>query len=274
MFAPILDKISQLTAFFPPCPPTYSVERHGDGRHELYVKPKYPELKVVPNAEVTMLPVGPTERIVAVFVPAPVKSTQKTVLYSHGNASDIGQILPNLEVLAKVLGVNVVSYDYRGYGCSDGTPSMTACMKDISVVTSWLCKDLGKSLRDIVLLGQSIGSGPSSWFASRNPDLAGIILQSAFLSGLQVLYPNMTKWPGWLDVFPNKRYVPKISSKTLVIHGTRDVVIDMYHGKELHRLCRNPSEPLWADGKGHEDVELHHQYLPTLNRYLREVFQE
>ena len=271
LFTPLLDRISRSTAFFPPDPPTYKLDRHGDGAQELFIQPVVSGIKKVPRAQVALIPVESKENIVAAFIPAP-KSSHKTLLYSHGNAVDLGLMLPNLEMLGKTLGVNVASYDYRGYGCSEGVPSMSACLRDISAVVKWLQKEHRKSLSDIVLLGQSIGSGPSSWFAAKNPGLAGVILQSAFLSGIQVLNPSLKRWPGWLDVFPNKNFVPKISCRTLIIHGTSDMVIDVSHGKKLHLLCRCPSQPLWAAGKGHEDVEAHEQYVPTLQRFMTEVF--
>ena len=49
-------------------------------------------------------------------------SADLTILYSHGNAEDIGHARPSLEALRR-LGFSVLAYDYRGYGLSEGTPS-------------------------------------------------------------------------------------------------------------------------------------------------------
>lgn len=39
-----------------------------------------------------------------------------TILYSHANAEDLGNIYPWCKFLSKMLGVNIFAYDYTGYG--------------------------------------------------------------------------------------------------------------------------------------------------------------
>jgi fermentation-respiration switch protein FrsA (DUF1100 family) len=160
-----------------------------------------------------------------VKAPTPVSFT---LLHSHGNAVDLGQMLPFYEQLSKYLQVNVFAYDYRGYGQSSGTPAVSSCLVDISTALAYLMEKHDKKLKDIVLYGQSIGSGPTSYLASRTPGLAGMILHSAFLSGLRVLRPNLSRfWPSACDIFVNLKYVSKISCRTLIIHvsSSRMVVL-------------------------------------------------
>jgi hypothetical protein len=49
-------------------------------------------------------------------------------------------------------------------------------------------------------------------------------------------------------------------------------VIHWSHGQKLHSLCTNPSDPFWAEGSTHQDVEANPLFLPTLRRFLGEVF--
>jgi abhydrolase domain-containing protein 17 len=126
MFAPLLDRISARTAFFPPSPATYTIERHGDGTDE-YFKPLLLNLKKVPRAKASMIPISSSQnapRIAVAYIPAP-RSTGFTLLHCHGNAVDLGQLLPFYEQLAKLLGINVIGFDYRGYGKSEGSPAMS-----------------------------------------------------------------------------------------------------------------------------------------------------
>lgn len=54
-------------------------------------------------------------------------------------------------------------------------------------------------------------------------------------------------------------------------------MIDVCHGRQLHELCKNPSDPLWASGPigtGHQDLEAHPSYIPTLRAFLAECFGE
>jgi hypothetical protein len=39
-----------------------------------------------------------------------------TILYSHANAEDLGSIYPWCKYLSKMLRVNLMAYDYTGYG--------------------------------------------------------------------------------------------------------------------------------------------------------------
>jgi abhydrolase domain-containing protein 17 len=91
-------------------------------------------------------------------------------------------------------------------------------VQDISAVFNWAQTQYGARPQDIVLYGQSVGSGPTCWLASKTPLVAGVVLHSAFISGLRVLKPQINRWPSWLDVFPNFKHVPKMQCPALVIH--------------------------------------------------------
>jgi pimeloyl-ACP methyl ester carboxylesterase len=229
----IRDGLSSKLAFFPPTPPSYKIETHGDGRREPYIEPTDKiHYKKVPRAEIAEIPItngrGKGETIVTAYIKAPTP-VRFTLLHSHGNAVDLGQMLGFYEQLARLLHCNVFAYDFRGYGQSSGTPAASACLVDVSTALKYLMEKYNKELKDIVLYGQSIGSGPTSYLASVTPGLAGVILHSAFMSGLRVLKPNLTKfWPSSFDIFVNIKYVPKISCRTLIMH-----VSCWIYGKEI-----------------------------------------
>lgn len=44
-----------------------------------------------------------------------------TLLYSHANAEDLGLMFGWLKCLSRRLNVNILAYDYTGYGEADGT---------------------------------------------------------------------------------------------------------------------------------------------------------
>lgn len=119
-------------------------------------------------------------------------SSTKTLLFSHGNATDLGATFPMQVVLAHSLDVNVVVYDYSGYGESGGYPSEASTYRDIEAVYDYVLDTLaeGDSKR-IVLYGQSVGSGPCCFLASKKDMvLGGMILHSPFTSGMRVLTPS------------------------------------------------------------------------------------
>ena len=120
-----------------------------------------------------------------------VRDSTRTLIYSHGNATDIGAMFPLQCILAHSLECNVVSYDYSGYGESGGVPMEANTYTDISGVFEWTLKKIAKNdASKIVLYGQSVGSGPCCYLASKNEDIGGMILHSPFTSGMRVLTPS------------------------------------------------------------------------------------
>ena len=71
---------------------------------------------------------------------------------------------------------------FAGYGKSTGQPSVANTLNDISACLEWLYA-AGKQPSDIVLYGQSVGSGPSVYLAAVTEGMAGLVLHSALASG-------------------------------------------------------------------------------------------
>lgn len=112
----------------------------------------------------------------------------KTILLSHGNATDLGGMYNVLHVMSNQLKVNIVGYDYTGYGWSKSPtsqPTEKQTYKDIESVYAWLLssKIVKDPSVDLIIYGQSVGSGPSTYIASSKP-CAGLVLHSPIMSGL------------------------------------------------------------------------------------------
>jgi len=272
IFNRAVDSIASKMAFFPPQPPSYEVLEHDDGSEELYINPLSGRGRKVLGCDVFTLHTKHGSDIVAAYIPTR-RHSDPTLLYSHGNAVDLGQMLPFYKELAAELQCNIMGYDYSGYGTSTGTPSVANTLNDISACLDWLYA-AGKSPSDIMLYGQSVGSGPTVYLAAVTEGIAGLILHSALASGMRVLNPNWKWWPAWLDVYPNTQLLPKVKSPVLIIHGVEDDVVHLTHGKMLHSLAKKPSEPLWAEGCDHQNVELSPLYLPRVRSFMEEVFGE
>ncbi|KAL0042407.1 hypothetical protein WJX77_011444 [Trebouxia sp. C0004] len=272
----VIDSVSARLAFFPPSPPSYEVKGHDDRPDELYISPMFPGIRKVLNCEVLHIKTKPhrggggNTTIVVAWVP--YHSVVPTMLFSHGNAVDLGQMLPFYRELSKELRINVLGYDYSGYGCSTGTPSVSNTLADINACYQFLLHVKGKRPQDIVVYGQSVGSGPTCDLGASEKGLKGIVLHSPLMSGMRVLSPNMNRWPGWMDIFPNITLLPKVEAKTLIMHGDKDEVVPFEHGKALYKAAKNPYPPLWASGFGHQNLEFCTLYLPKLQEFLRDLF--
>uniref|UniRef100_A0AAZ1WX65 palmitoyl-protein hydrolase n=1 Tax=Oreochromis aureus TaxID=47969 RepID=A0AAZ1WX65_OREAU len=193
-----------------------------------------------------------------------------TVLFSHGNAVDLGQMSSFYIGLGTRINCNIFSYDYSGYGVSTGKPSEKNLYADIDAAWHALRSRYGISPENIILYGQSIGTVPTVDLASRF-ECAAVVLHSPLTSGMRVAFPD-TKKTYCFDAFPNIEKVSKIPSPVLIIHGTEDEVIDFSHGLALFERCPKAVEPLWVEGAGHNDIELYKCVLKASIKDTRVLF--
>ncbi|CAK1540216.1 unnamed protein product [Leptosia nina] len=174
-----------------------------------------------------------------------------TILFSHGNAVDLGQMSSFYLGLGTRINCNIFSYDYSGYGVSGGKPSEKNLYADIDAAWQALRTRYGISPENIILYGQSIGTVPTVDLAARY-EVGAVVLHSPLMSGMRVAFPN-TKRTWFFDAFPSIDKIPKVTSPVLVIHGTEDEVIDFSHGLAIYERCPRAVEPLWVEGAGHND---------------------
>lgn len=257
----VTSSVAAKFAFFPPDPPTYDVFRESDGRLVL------PGVTADKNMEVHLLETKPGNKIVATFWKHPF--ARFTVLYSHGNAADLGQMHELFIELRAHLRVNIMSYDYSGYGASSGKPSEFNTYHDIEATYNCLKKDYGIKQEDLIVYGQSVGSGPTLHLASRLQRLRGVVLHSAILSGIRVLYP--VKMTFWFDIYKNIDKIRLVSCPVLVIHGTNDDIVDLSHGKRLWELAKEKYDPLWVKGGGHCNLETYPEYIKHLRKFINSM---
>lgn len=250
-------------AFFPPSPPSYTVVEAAGSAGKLMMT------GVVAKQNVDVLRIG-TKRgnqVVGVYIKNPAAAL--TVLYSHGNAADLGQMYELFTELSSHLRVNLMGYDYSGYGQSTGKPSEQNTYADIEAVYRCLGEKYGVKEEDVILYGQSVGSGPTIDLATRLLGLRAVVLHSPIMSGLRVMYP--VKRTYWFDIYKNIDKIPFVSCPALVIHGTADDVVDWSHGKQLWDHCKEKYEPLWIKGGNHCDLELYPEYIKHLKKFISAI---
>ena len=172
-----------------------------------------------------------------------------TLLYSHGNAEDLGRIEDMLGSWVTE-GWTVVAYDYPGYGHSPGKPSEEGCYQSIDAVYAHLTGDLKLSPSTIVAWGRSLGTGPSCYLAIREK-LAGLILETPFVTAFR----TVTETPvlPW-DRFRNLQRAPSVKCPSLVIHGHEDEIVPFRHGKRVFEALPQPKKFVQFEKSGHNDL--------------------
>jgi fermentation-respiration switch protein FrsA (DUF1100 family) len=201
-------------------------------------------------------------RIAAMYMP--VAGAKFTILYSHGNAEDIGDNVPFFQDL-NAAGFSVFAYDYQGYGLSEGKPSERNSYADIDAGYIYLTQQLKVSPEHIIAVGQSLGGAMAVDLASRRK-VAGLVVQSSFTSAYRVL----TRWPILpFDKFRSLSKISLVNCPVLIIHGRRDNVIAFWNSEALFNAAKDPKYNLWVEKAGHNDLPLiaHREYRRALQDF-------
>jgi abhydrolase domain-containing protein 17 len=179
----------------------------------------------------------------------PARPGMPTLLYSHGNAEDIGHNAELFEIWHQQ-GFGVMAYDYPGYGLSPGKPSEAACERAIEATWQHLLAS-GVAAESIALVCRSVGSGPGVWLASRHRP-AGLVLIAPFRSVYSVPF-RQPIFPR--DRFPNERRLRDIDLPLLILHGENDEVIPFHHGQRLFAVSPSADKRLLPiPAAGHNDL--------------------
>jgi fermentation-respiration switch protein FrsA (DUF1100 family) len=199
------------------------------------------------------------ESISAKFYQNP--DAKHTILFSHGNAEDIG-INESFALRLRDSGFNILAYDFRGYGTSDGSPSEENAYADIDAAYEYLISEKGIAANNIILHGRSLGGAVAVDLASRRK-VAGLIIESTFTTALRVItrYPILP-----FDKFKSIDKIGSVRFPVLIIHGTNDRSIPIFHGERLFEAANEPKTKLWVEGAGHNDL-----FYTDQQRYLNQL---
>lgn len=189
--------------------------------------------------------------IVAWHVPA--KGARRTLLFCHGNAGNISHRLDSIR-LFNSLGLNVLIFDYRGYGRSEGRPSEEGTYLDAEAAWDYLTQRRGVPPEEIILFGRSLGGAVAAELALRKSP-AALIVESSFTS---VADMGQTHYP-WLPVrllakhrYETAKKIPNIRCPKLVVHSPDDEIVPYEQGLALYEKAAPPKELLAISG-GHSE---------------------
>jgi len=177
-----------------------------------------------------------------------------TVLFFHGNAGAVNHRAYRFrELTAQGYGVFILGYP--GYGGNAGEPSEQAFHEAAQLAYDYL-RTSGVEAQDIVIYGESIGSGVAVQLAAR-VDAKALVLEAPMSSATDVArvhYPLLVASFFLRDSFQSVEHIRRIDMPLLVIHGEKDTIIPLQLGEKLVEHAVEPKKLVVIEGAGHNNL--------------------
>ena len=191
------------------------------------------------------------------------------ILYFHGNAGGLDLRADRFRAIAKA-GMGLLAIEYRGYASSTGSPSEHGLKLDGEAAYAAAIAG-GVAPERIVPLGESLGSGVAVALAARHK-VGALVLDSPYSSIVDVAAAAYWFVPVRAllrDPFRNDLLIGSVNVPTLIVHGTKDIVVPIRFGEKLFALANPPKEFWRVEGAVH--LALGKRLTDTLDWIARTV---
>ena len=186
------------------------------------------------------------------------------LLFFHGNGeivadyNDMGALYTNV-------GINFLPVDYRGYGRSTGSPTVTTMMRDCHIIFDYVKSRLREYeyAGPLIVMGRSLGSTSACELAFHYKDeIDGLVIESGMayagpllrLLGINMEHMGLSEDQG----FRNLDKIGSFDKPTLIIHAEYDHIISFSEGQRLFEACPSRHKRLLKiPGANHNDIFIH-----------------
>jgi len=197
---------------------------------------------------------------------------QGLIVQFHGNAENQASHLLSLSWLVPY-GYDLISFDYRGFGQSEGSTSFESVGQDAQLVFNYLSPIL-KNYKYKILVGQSLGGFVLASELAKSQIQSAfdlLILDSTFFSFKQMIkgHSSLASFFVSDDTNEMQEKLERLTvPHTLIIHGDKDPVVTIDNALSAHKLIKNST--LWiVEGGHHLDVFTAHHF-----KYRQRLLEE
>tara|TARA_Y100000748_G_scaffold6962_1_gene6008 strand:- start:53 stop:769 length:717 start_codon:yes stop_codon:yes gene_type:complete len=194
----------------------------------------------------------------------------KTIVYFHGNAGKLENRIHKLNHF-KDMKVNFLIIAWRGFSGNEGKPSEEGLYEDGNSSIRWL-KNLGLTEKDIIIYGESLGTGIATEIA-QNKNFAGLILETPFTSMIDAaknFYPYIPVDLILKDKYKNNVKIKNINVPLLVMHGEEDQIVPFWMGKKIYEIANKPKYSYFTKYDDHM-MEFDKKLVLTLKTFIKSL---
>ncbi len=212
------------------------------------------------------------------------RDNRGSLLVLHGNAQNLSTHVNSVLWLVQE-GYNVFIFDYRGYGKSEGKPTVKGVHVDAEAALETLLTLPGVDKDKIAVLGQSIGGAVAVYLVAKTPYkqyVKALIIDSAFSSYRLIAREKLASffitWPFqyplsflFSDYYSPVKWIKSVSPvPILILHGIGDKIVPVHHGHILYDAALQPKIFVETAGPGHirafADAEVRENVVTYLSR--------
>lgn len=201
----------------------------------------------------------------------PCDNPRAVLLMAHGNAGHLASRAAWLRYLQRKAKVSVFIFDYRGYGRSEGSPTVEGVMMDATAARAKLRELARVKDTEMLLMGESLGGSIVIQLAAESAP-RGLIVQSSFSSLREVAdvhYPKLS-WLVPRNKLDSTAQISRYRGPLLQSHGTQDRTIPFSSGQKLFRAANEPKQFVAIEGADHNNW-LTDAYLKELDEFIARV---
>lgn len=190
-------------------------------------------------------------RLSAWFIPS--ERSRAVLLFSHGNGGNISHRLEKIMILNR-LGLDILIFDYRGYGKSTGSTNEKGIYIDAETIYDYLVNEKHVPPWKIIGYGESLGSPVIIELASRR-SMAGVIIEEAFTSVREMARVHFPFIPTSLlkSRYDTLEKIRDIKIPKLIFHSLNDEIVPFEQGKRIFEAAPEPKDFVELRG-GHNDA--------------------
>lgn len=191
-----------------------------------------------------------------------------SILYFGGNSEEVSL---NIEDFVRRIPANVILFNYRGYGLSDGRPSEANLKDDALRIYEYVVNRWNLDTPQIIIMGRSLGTGIAAYLSARF-NIEKTILVSPYESITKVAYDFAPKF--LVDALLQDRYetidiADQLTHRILIFVAGKDEVIRPYHSEALFTEIAGQKLLIEIDEARHDTFPRYERYWHELDKFVR-----